>query len=259
MTLLDRYFDAARAALGEVAATQAEPLEAAARRVADSVAAGGVLHLFGAGHSQSVALDAYWRAGGLACVHPIVDPGLSPAAGPRVAAAEREAGRAAALLDGEDLRPGEVALVISNSGVNPLPVEVALCCRERGVAVVALTSVAQAAATAPRHPAGRLHELADLVIDNRCPPGDAALPLDGGPAVGPLSSVVGTAVVAALAARVAELLAERGLTPPVLVSQNLDGAGPNPNDGLLDAYLARRGPGNPKGVPRRIGRTRSRP
>jgi uncharacterized phosphosugar-binding protein len=239
MTLLDRYFDAARAALGEVAATQAEPLEAVARRVADSVAAGGVLHLFGAGHSQLVALDAYWRAGGLACVHPIVDPELSPAAGPRVAAAERLAGRAAAALAGEDLRPGEVVLVVSNAGVNPVPVEVALGCRERGLVVVALTNVEQAAAAAPRHPAGRLHEVADLVVDNRCPAGDAALPLGGGPPVGPLTTVVGAAVVAALAARVAELLAERGQVPPVLASQNLDGNGLRPNDELRAAYQAR--------------------
>jgi uncharacterized phosphosugar-binding protein len=239
MTMLDRYFEAARTTLGEVAASQAEPLEAVARRVADSVAAGGVLHLFGAGHSQSVALDAYWRAGGLACVHPIVDPELSPTAGPRVAAAERLAGRAASILEGEDLRPGEVVLVVSNSGVNPVPVEVALGCRERGLAVVALTNVEQAAAAAPRHPAGRLHEVADLVVDNRCPPGDAALPLAGGPPVAPLTTVVGAAVVAALAARVAELLAERGQVPPVLASQNLDGNGRRPNDRLHAAYQAR--------------------
>jgi uncharacterized phosphosugar-binding protein len=240
MTLLDRYFEAARAAIGEVAATQAERLEAVARRVADSVAGGGVLHLFGAGHSQLVALDAYWRAGGLACVHPILDPELDPALGPRLARVERLAGRADALLDRQDLRGGEVVLVISNSGVNPAPVEVALGCRRRGLFVVALTNLAQADAAAPRHPAGRLHEVADLVVDNRCPPGDAALPLDGGPPVGPLTTVVGAAVVAALAARVAELLAERGQAPPVLASQNLDG-GRRRNQWLLDAYQARTG------------------
>ena len=79
--MLDRYAEAARQALGQVAATQNEALEDAARLVADSVAAGGVLHLFGAGHSQLLALDAYARAGGLACVNPILDPALSPATG----------------------------------------------------------------------------------------------------------------------------------------------------------------------------------
>jgi uncharacterized phosphosugar-binding protein len=241
MTLLERYFEVARAALGEVAATQADRLEAVARRVADSVAAGGVLHVFGAGHSQLLALDAYWRAGGLACVHPIVVPELSPAAGPGVGAAERLAGRAAAVLDAEDLRPGEVVLVISNSGVNAVPVEVAVGCRQRGLLVVALCNLEQAAAAAPRHPAGRLHEVADLVIDNRCPTGDAALPLAGGAPVGPLTTVVGAAVVAALAARVAELLAERGQAPPVLRSQNLDGDGLRSNDDLLAAYGPRTG------------------
>jgi uncharacterized phosphosugar-binding protein len=74
--MLDRYVDAASHALGEVAATQGEALEEAARLVAAAVAAGGVLHLFGAGHSQLLALDAYVRAGGLACVNPILDPAL---------------------------------------------------------------------------------------------------------------------------------------------------------------------------------------
>jgi uncharacterized phosphosugar-binding protein len=270
MTLLDRYFDAARATLGEVAASQGEPLEAAARLVADSVAAGGVLHVFGAGHSQLVALDAYLRAGGLACVNPIVDPLLAPAAGREVSRRERQQGLAATLLEGEDLRQGEVVLVVSNSGVNAVPVELAVGCRDRGLTVVALTNVDQAKATPARHPSGaKLHEVADVVVDNRCPAGDAAVPLDGpsdrgtplgfpGPLrrVGPLTTVVGAAVVAALAARVAELLQQRGAGVPVLVSQNLDGGAAERNDELLRAYRGRtrrRGPGNPGGVPRSEG------
>jgi uncharacterized phosphosugar-binding protein len=222
--MLDRYAEAARQALGQVAATQNEALEEAARLVADSVAAGGILHLFGAGHSQLLALDAYARAGGLACVNPILDPALSPATGLELARAERTEGRAAEILAGEDLQSGEVVLVASNSGVNAVPVEVAIGCRERGLRVVALTNLEQAKATAPRHRTGaRLHELADVVIDNRCPPGDAAITLASGDRVGPLTTVVGAAVVSALCARVAELLGERGQRPPVLASQNLDG------------------------------------
>jgi uncharacterized phosphosugar-binding protein len=243
--MLDRYVDAASRVLGEVAATQGGALEVAARLVADSVAAGGMLHLFGAGHSQLLGLDAYVRAGGLACVHPILDPALSPATGLELARAERTEGRGAALLEGEDLRQGEVVLIASNSGVNAAPVEVALGCRERGLLVVALTNLEQAKATAPRHSSGtKLHELADVVIDNRCPTGDAALTLASGDRVGPLTTVVGAAVVAALCARVAELLAERGHPPLVLTSQNLDGVpAAERNAELLAPYLARtRGP-----------------
>jgi uncharacterized phosphosugar-binding protein len=241
MTALDRYFASATATLAEVAATQGEALEAAARLVADSVAGGGALHLFGAGHSQLVALDAYLRAGGLACVNPIVDPAQAPAAGLDVARVERTPGHAATVLEGEDLRAGEVDVIVSNSGVNPVPVEVAVGCRDRGLRVVALTNVEQAKATAARHPSGaRLHELADVVVDNRCPAGDAAVALPGGERVGPTTTVAGDAVVAALAARVAELLAERGATPPVLVSQNLDGRdATGRNQTLLRAYRGR--------------------
>ena len=243
--MLDRYVAAAAGALAEVAATQAEALEEAAGLVAAGVAAGGVLHLFGAGHSQLLGLDAYARAGGLACVHPILDPALSPATGLELARAERAEGHGTALLEGEDLRPGEVVLIASNSGVNAVPVEVALGCRERGLRVVALTNLEQSKATTPRHSSGaRLHELADVVIDNRCPTGDAALTLASGDRVGPLTTVVGAAVVAALCARVAELLAERGHRPLVLTSQNLDGVpAAERNAELLAPYLARmRGP-----------------
>jgi uncharacterized phosphosugar-binding protein len=239
--MLDRYAEAARQALGQVAATQGEALEEAARLVADSVAAGGVLHLFGAGHSQLLALDAYTRAGGLACVNPILDPALSPAAGLELAQVERTEGRAAEILAGEDLQSGEVVLVASNSGVNAVPVEVAIGCRERGLRVVALTNLEQAKRTAPRHPSGaRLHELADVVIDNRCPVGDAAVTLASGDRVGPLTTVVGAAVVTALCARVAELLEAQGRRPPVLASQNLDGRpAAETNAELLRPYLDR--------------------
>jgi uncharacterized phosphosugar-binding protein len=247
--MLDRYADAARHALGEVAATQSGALEVAARLVAASVAAGGMLHLFGAGHSQLLALDAYARAGGLACVNPILDPELSPATGLELARVERTEGRAAAILEGEDLRSGEVVVVASNSGVNAVPVEVALGCRERGLRVVALTNLEQSKATAPRHPSGaRLHELADVVIDNRCPPGDAAVALASGDRVGPLTTVVGAAVVAALCARVAELLLEQGHRPLVLASQNLDGRpAVQDNAELVRPYLdrVRARPGGP--------------
>ncbi len=95
--------------------------------------------------------------------------------------------------------------------------------------------------TAARHASGaKLHELADVVVDNRCPAGDAAVALAGGDRVGPMTTVVGAAVVAALAARVAELLRERGATPPVLVSQNLDGRDATErNQRLLRAYRGR--------------------
>ena len=239
--MLDRYVEAAGHALDEVAATQGEALEEAARLVTASVAAGGVLHLFGAGHSQLLALDAFARAGGLACVNPILDPALSPAAGLDVGRVERTPGRGAAILEGEDLRPGEVVLVASNSGVNAAPVEVAAGCRDRGLRVVALTNLAQAEATAARHPSGaKLHQLAEVVIDNRCPAGDAAVALASADRVGPLSTVVGAAVVAAVTARAAELLLEQGRRPPVLASQNLDGRRvAEANAELLRPYLGR--------------------
>src|SRR4029450_9522951 len=104
--MLGRYVDAANRVLGGLAAPQGGALGVSPRLAAESVAAGGVLHLFGAGHSQLLGLDAYVRAGGLACVHPILDPALSPATGLDLADAERTEGHGSALLSGEALPPG---------------------------------------------------------------------------------------------------------------------------------------------------------
>jgi uncharacterized phosphosugar-binding protein len=239
MSNIQRYAEAACATIQRAFGEQAGQLERVAGLIADAIAAGRVLHVAGAGHSQLIALDAYIRAGGLAGVNAIADAGLSPAAGRRGSMVERLEGYAAAILDGQDLQAGDVAIVVSNSGVNAVPVELALGFSERGLVVVALTSLAHSASVPARHPSGKkLSDLADFVIDTHCPVGDAALEA-GGARVGPLSTVVGAALVTALTARAAELLAERGTPPPVLVSQNLGHDTRDANQRLLGA--ARRG------------------
>lgn len=197
-------------------------VEAAARRIADCLGAGGVLHVFGTGHSQLVALELAERAAGLAAVNAIAVPALSPTEGRRAAATERLTGYGDVIAEAEDLRAGEVLVVISNSGVNPVPIEVALAGRDRGLCVVAVTSRAHSLAATSRHPAGlRLLDTADLVLDTGVPAGDAAVELPGAAPTGPLSTVVAAALLHATTARAAELLAAAGTSPPTLVSQNL--------------------------------------
>ncbi len=220
------YYEVVRDLLDRAERTQGPSLDAAADAAASAIAAGRLLHVFGSGHSALVAAEAFHRAGGLVPVNAILEPFLSPFAPPRQAAAlERLPGVATALLDTHRVEAGDLILIASNSGINAVPVEMALKARGRGLVVVALTSVAHSLAEAPRHPSGyRLFEVADHVLDNGGVPGDAALPVPGGPPelrVGPTSGVIGAFLVNAWIVRTVERLAARGITPPVYVSANV--------------------------------------
>jgi uncharacterized phosphosugar-binding protein len=236
----DAYLTALQRQLAALAQRGSAELETAADRIAASLAEGGVLHVFGTGHSQLAALETAERAAGLAAVNAIALPALSPLEGGRAAATERLHGYAEVVLDGEDLRRGEVLVVVSNSGVNAVPIEVAIGAAERGLFVVAVTSRAHSVAAPVRHVSGkRLHEVADLTIDTGTPAGDAAVELADGTPTGPLSTILASAALHAVLTRAAERLVESGAGAPVLLSQNLTEH--DVNRELFDRYAVRTG------------------
>ena len=204
-----------------------------------------MIHLFGCGHSHLLAEEAFWRAGGLPPVTPSPDPNLTSLGGSRTSPLERLEGYARVLLTGEELRPGEVMVVFSNSGINALPVEVALAAREAGLRVVAVTSLAHGKSVEPRHSGGRrLLGLADVVIDTHVPAGDAAVDLSelaggpGGHRVAPLSTAIGVLVWNALVAEVVNLRTVAGAEPSFFVSQNVPG-GNEANEAQVSRYRRR--------------------
>jgi uncharacterized phosphosugar-binding protein len=204
-----------------------------------------MIHVFGCGHSHLMAEEAFWRAGGLVPVHPILDPNLTLLGGRRTSPLERLEGYARVLLHGEDLRPGEIMVVFSNSGINALPIEVALAAKEAGLQVVAITSHAHSKSVEPRHSGGqRLFELADVAIDTHVPTGDAAVDLSElaggaeGHRVAPLSTAIGALVWNALVAEVAYMRAVAGAEPSFFVSQNVPG-GDEANEALVSRYRPR--------------------
>jgi uncharacterized phosphosugar-binding protein len=204
-----------------------------------------MIHVFGCGHSHLMAEEAFWRSGGLVPVHPILDPNLTLLGGLRTSPLERLEGYARVLLAGEDLRPGEVMVVFSNSGINALPLEVALAAKEAGLGVVTVTSLAHSESVEPRHSSGRrLFELADVSIDTHIPTGDAAVDLSGlagsaeGHRVGPLSTAIGALVWNALVAEVAYLREAAVAEPLYFTSQNVPG-GDEANEALVARYRPR--------------------
>lgn len=224
MSAQKQYFDQVLTILGRVLPEQNDAIEAAARRIAQCVHAGRLLYTFGTGHGHLLALEVFYRAGGLVRVCPVLDERLML----HVSASgstgwERQDGLAAELLERYPIGEGDVLLCVSNSGRNAAPVELASAARERGAYVIALTSLAHSRSVSPRNALGkRLFEVADLVLDNGGIPGDAIVPI-GGRMVGPTSTVVGAAILQAVVCRAAEIGRETDCPVDCFASSNVDG------------------------------------
>ncbi|BBC95320.1 SIS domain-containing protein [Streptomyces griseofuscus] len=239
-TPADLFFDAAINLLQRLREEEAEAIESAGTLLADTVESGGRLFAFGAGHSSLAAQDVVYRAGGLALMNLLTVPGVvgvdvTPAT--LGSALERVDGLASAVLDTSPLRSGDALVIISLSGRNALPVEMAQRARALGIKVIGVTSVAYAAQTTSRHSSGTfLKDHCDLVLDSKIAVGDAELTLDTIPApFAPASTVVTTALMQAVLATTAATLADRGIEPPLLRSGNVDG-GHDWNNRVMDEY-----------------------
>ncbi|MGX2995341.1 SIS domain-containing protein [Streptomyces sp. JNUCC 64] len=240
--LADRFFDAAIGLLQQVRDLDAEEIAAAGALIADTVESGGRLFAYGAGHSSLAAQDLVYRAGGLALMNLLTVPGAVVDVVPATlgSALERVEGLATVVLDSGPLRAGDLLIVISLSGRNALPVEMASHARELGVRVIGVTSVGYATGTTARNPSGTfLKDHCDVVLDTRIPVGDAELTHEGIAApFAPASTVVTSAVLQAVMATAAGELADRGVEPPLLRSGNVDG-GLEWNDRIMDEYRER--------------------
>ncbi len=225
-------------------------IDEVAQKVFESMKGGGVLHLFGAGHSHMVVEEAFHRAGGLIPVNAMLEEYLMPHATPsRNGPLERLPGLAKVIADYYDLKKTEVIVIISNSGINPTSVEMAQIAKEKGLHTVALTSVEHAKNTASRASGKKLYEICDNVIDTGGVVGDACISIEGlDVPVGPLSTLLGISIINMLAIRVAELYSENGLQAPVYLSANRPG-GDERNKKLETQYRGR--------IPRLVGGTQN--
>jgi uncharacterized phosphosugar-binding protein len=220
----EEYLGKALAIAQQAAETQLGAIRVAAGLVADALAEGRTFWVFGTGHSHTLAEELYGRAGGLAAVRAILEPGLMLHEGlQKSSLLERLPGLADVLLEINPLASGDVLLIASNSGRNAVPVEFALGARARGVQVIALTSLAHSNAVTSRAPGGqRLFETADVVIDNCGVPGDALIEVPNTPErTGATSTLVGALLLQALTVEVVTRLTARGQNPNVLRSLNV--------------------------------------
>jgi uncharacterized phosphosugar-binding protein len=232
MTPTDNYLAASRRLLETVSA-QAEQIQQAAEWFAGSILAGRVVHLFGAGHSRILVEEMWPRYGSFPGFNPIVELSLTfhnlvtGANGQRQAMfLETQTGLAERILRNFDLSPLDSALVVSSSGCNTVPIEMAEIFQARGVKVVAIVSQAHSDASSSKHPHGRkLTDCADLVLDTGAPVGDAMVQIDGlETPVAPGSTVGGCLLVNCIKAEVAARLVAAGQPPQVLTAGNVVGS-----------------------------------
>jgi uncharacterized phosphosugar-binding protein len=236
-----RYATAAQAVLQRIVDTQMEQIERAAQITAQALANDGILYTFGTGHSHVIAEDVAYRAGGLAPVDAVLEPSLTGHAKVwQSEYMERVHGMADVILNYYGISSKDVLVVISNSGRNAAPIEMAAGARERGVPVIAITSLAHSKGTTSRHSSGKkLYQLANVVIDNCCPRGDCLLHVENLAApIGAGSGVAGLFIIHSVIVQTIQNLLDRGIDPPVFRSGNLDGSDEF-NQALLERYKGR--------------------
>jgi uncharacterized phosphosugar-binding protein len=231
MTPASQYLDKCDALLNRVRAQSAQ-IETAADCFAEPILAGKMVHLFGSGHSRIFVEEMWPRYGSFPGFNPIVELSLTfhnPVVG---ANGQRQAmflenvpGFAARILRNFALQAGDAALVISSSGCNIVPVEMAEEFQNRGVRVVAMISKDHCDATQPKRPDGKkLSDFADLVLDTGAPAGDAMVSIDNlDTPVSPGSTVGGCMIINALKAEIAHRLTLAGHPPTVLTAANIVG------------------------------------
>lgn len=235
------YFSHVQELLKTVEENEGEAMNLVAEKVANAIKHGSIIHLFGCGHSHLLTEETYFRAGGLVPVHPILhEPLMLHEGAVQSSTLERQNNYARTFMKDQDIQSGDVMIVFSNSGRNPVPIDVALIAKAKGSIAIGITSITYAKSQSSRHDSGKyLHDVVDIVIDNHAPTGDAVL---NHPFVsvnyGPVSTTIGATIINHVFAEAIGLLATQQVEVPVFLSGNLEDADQH-NKALMEKYKKR--------------------
>lgn len=226
------FFDEIEKMIQELKDTQSENIMKAAEIIADSIMAGGILQAFGSGHSYAGAIEIAGRAGGLIPAKVIKEPSAGKY--------ERIEGVGSHFIEEVDIREHDCFVLISNSGRNPLIIEMADWIKKQGNKIIAVTSLEISKTMSSRHSSGKkLYDFADVVLDNRGVFGDAVIQLEGMESkVCGTSSITGAMLLNATVLQSIKTMLDRDFVPPVYLSANIDG-GPEHNAKLTAKYADR--------------------
>jgi len=218
-------------------------IDRAAKLLADAIQNGKRIFAFGCSHSSLPIQDIIYRAGGLMLVNPIYGPGIASLdvyPNTITSGIEKLSGYAEVLLNNHPIQKGDVLIIVSVSGRNAVPIEMAMKAKERGISVIGVTSRKYADGVTSRHPSGKkMHDFADVVLDNMVEKGDAMMAAEGVPTrFTPASGVTSIAVLQSMITATVEELLARGITPPIFIAANVDG-GAEHNARLHEQYKDR--------------------
>lgn len=238
MTFQERYHAYVNETLSAVWNDNQKEIEQAAHILYDAECGGHCIYTFGTGHSHMLGQDIYARAGGFAKIKPIVEIELTLATHPtKSTQIERLAGYADVLEQLYHVKEKDVIIAASNSGRNALVIEYLLRMKQKGARIVAITSLCHSQKVKSRHENGKkLCDIADVVLDNKAPYGDAGIALNKTVSMGPVSTLSGCFLSQCIVGRMAELLIQDGRDVPVFRSSNADGADEY-NQELFDRYV----------------------
>lgn len=225
MSALESYFSIVQNQIAEIHRAQRANLEQAADWVASALMQGKFIYTFGSGHSHTLAEEMFYRAGGLVRSIPILDENLMVHKSASASTDwERKEGYAAEILKRYSLGEGDVLFVVSNSGRNAVPIEMAMEASKRGAKVIAISSAQHSGGFASRHLSGkRLADVAHLVIDNCSVAGDASVEISGSPQkVGPTSTITSAFILNSIVAEAVARASAAGKPPEVYPSINTD-------------------------------------
>ena len=239
-----RYRERITEVLDRIWTTQTATIEKVAAVMADCIGAGGLVHMFGSGHSVLPVQDMFPRYGAFPGFRPLMDIRLmwtnviGSGGAKGLLWLERREGYAPVLFENEPIRPGDVMLVFSHGGLNAAGIEVLLEAKKRGLTTVAITSMDNYRRREAIHSSGKkLADVADYVIDNCVPAEDALVQVQGWKAPVAAGSTVSTIAIAmAIISQVAADLADHGKNPPVFVSPNVAGMPADNNNRVYEEY-----------------------
>lgn len=227
MNAMETYYSRVTEIMSQVFEQERGAMEQAAGKLADANRDKHSIFAFGCNHAGLIALELFYRTGGMVTVNPVRAPGMMLEVSPITMSSELERipDYGKVIFDSLPAKAGDVIMIHSVSGRNAVTVDMAKAAREKGLTVIVVTNRNTATAVSSRHPSGKkLYDFADILIDNHGDYGDASVQLEGfAQRIASTSTVVGAAILNAVVARACELLLEQGVRPPVFVSGNVDG------------------------------------
>ncbi len=231
------YMNKLTSILDEVYETNKDKIKDLAEKFAENIMEDRIIHTFGTGHSHMIGIELFARAGGLGNVDAMLDPDVLTSNGAvRSGALEKLPGVSDIVYDNYTAKAGDIMIVISNSGRNSMPIEMAMRAKKEGLFVVAVTSLKQSEKMISRHPSGKkLYEVVDVVLDNCAPGGDGCLNINGY-ITGAVSSIASMFILNTITSEAIKIVTDKGFKPYIFQSQNVDGFN---NDAIYEHYRGR--------------------